>query len=211
MNIKCIFFTLTPTLAASLLTVLVSSVAMADDQSSRQNNPPPNVAPNDTQTRGVNSQNQSGQISADDSKFLQTVATDGAEEVALGRLAMENGSTDAVKRYGQRIVEDHEKANRQLQDIASRKGVTLPAEPTTEEKKTIEKLRASSGQEFDNEFVNIMAEKHKKDLEALKQASASANDPGLKNYAASNEPVIKEHLKTLESIPTSSKRTPAEQ
>jgi len=203
--------TITRSAASVAIGVLLAGTAIADDADNQQpNRQPPNSSDTTDRSQDKQGQNQHGQFSASDSEFARKAACGGAAEVALGRLAVEKGSSDAVKQFGQRMVDDHGKANQQLQDIASRKGVSLPAEPTPEEKKGIEKLRGLSGQEFDNEYVNMMTEDHKKDLKAFKQASQSADDADLKSFAASTEPVVKEHLKMLETMPTSSKRTPTD-
>ncbi len=47
---------------------------------------------------------------APDKDFLKEAAPGSAVEVALGRIAQERGSSDAVKEFGKRMVDDHSKA-----------------------------------------------------------------------------------------------------
>ena len=49
-----------------------------------------------------------------DRNFIQKAAAGGQAEVELGRQAHEKGSSDAVKQFGQRMVEDHGNANKEL-------------------------------------------------------------------------------------------------
>jgi len=68
----------------------------------------------------------SGSMSAADRKFVMSAAQGGLAEVQLGQLAAKNGSADTVKQFGQRMVDDHSKANDELKSLASSKQVTLP-------------------------------------------------------------------------------------
>jgi putative membrane protein len=69
-----------------------------------------------------------GKVPAGDAKFIKQVASGGKAEVELGRLASERGGSDAVKQFGQRMVNDHGKANEELAQLAQQKGVTLPSD-----------------------------------------------------------------------------------
>jgi predicted outer membrane protein len=50
-------------------------------------------------------------LASADRAFIQTAAKGGVAEVALGELAGTHAKTDEVKKFGQRMVEDHGKAN----------------------------------------------------------------------------------------------------
>lgn len=64
-------------------------------------------------------------VDSGDKKFLQKAARGGAMEVAMGRLAAQQATISQVKQFGQRMVDDHGKANAELKDLASRKGIAL--------------------------------------------------------------------------------------
>ena len=63
----------------------------------------------------------SSQLSAADQKFVKKAAQGGMAEVELGKLATQKASSDDVKKIGQRMVDDHTKANDQLKQIAGNK------------------------------------------------------------------------------------------
>ena len=52
-------------------------------------------------------------------------AMGGLMEVELGRAATQQGASDAVKQFGQRMVDDHSKPTRAYV-LATSKGLTLP-------------------------------------------------------------------------------------
>src|SRR4030095_8161437 len=75
---------------------------------------------------------KSSSVSEKDRKFMKKAAKGGAMEVAMGKLAEQNGQSEDVKSFGKRMVTDHSKANDELKSIASKKAVQLPSkEPTT--------------------------------------------------------------------------------
>jgi putative membrane protein len=72
--------------------------------------------------------NTSSQLDAMDRHFIRKAGEGGLAEVELGKLATEKGQSDEVKKFGQRMVDDHGKANDQLKQLASSKGVELPTD-----------------------------------------------------------------------------------
>ncbi len=53
-----------------------------------------------------------------DRMFLEQAAAGGLMEVQLGQLAAQKASDPQVKQFGQRMVDDHTKANDQLKTVA---------------------------------------------------------------------------------------------
>jgi len=49
-------------------------------------------------------------------------------EVALGKLAAEKGQSDDVKKFGQKMVDDHSKAEQDLEGVASKNNWNVPKE-----------------------------------------------------------------------------------
>ena len=126
-------------------------------------------------------------------------------EVELGRLASEKASSSEVKQFGQRMVEDHGKANDELKQLATQKHVDLPAEPSAKHKATKARLEKLSGEQFDKAYVADMLKDHKKDVAAFEKQSRSAKDPDLKSFAAKTLPTLQDHLKQVQGLASGSK------
>ncbi len=121
-------------------------------------------------------------------------------EVALGRLAAEKASSSDVKKFGQRMVDDHSKANDELKQLASQKNVDLPQDLNAKDKATKARLEKLSGEQFDQAYMRDMVKDHKKDVSDFRRESRSAKDPDVKNFAAQTLPTLEDHLKQAESI-----------
>jgi hypothetical protein len=74
----------------------------------------------------------------------------------LGQLAKENGSNQAVKNFGDRMVRDHSKANDDLKNVASKKGVTLRDSMNASNKALYDRLSRLSGDAFDTAYMRAM-------------------------------------------------------
>ena len=139
-------------------------------------------------------------LSASDQKFMKQAAQGGAAEVELGQLAQQKAESPDVKAFGQRMVNDHTKANDQLKQVASEKGVTLPSQPDAKDNAEKARLEKMSGAQFDKAYMNYMVADHKKDVADFQKEASHANDPDVKNFAQTTLPTLQSHLQQAESI-----------
>jgi putative membrane protein len=128
-----------------------------------------------------------------DIAFLQQLAIGGRAEVALGKLASERG-TDAVKKFGTRMTEDHGKANSRLSALARSAGVTLPAELDAEHEAARRELAALQGSAFDLRYAESQIKDHQKAVELLIHEIGSGQHGGVREFAAQTLPVVMQHL-----------------
>jgi predicted outer membrane protein len=63
---------------------------------------------------------------APDAPFIIRAAHASMAEVELGKLALEKAGSEEVKKFAQRMVDDHTKANDELKTLAQNKNFTLP-------------------------------------------------------------------------------------
>ena len=123
-------------------------------------------------------------VSTADKDFMMEAACGGMAEVALGELAQQKGQSDAVKQFGRHMMDDHSKANNELQQLATRKGVVVPAALKPKYQKVIDSLSKLSGAAFDKEYMREMIKDHENDVAAFQKEAARGKDvelyaPGL--------------------------------
>jgi putative membrane protein len=138
-------------------------------------------------------------LSSSDRKFIEETARGGVVEVELGKLAAQKGSSAEVKQFGQRMVDDHSKANDELQQLASRKGINVPNEMDAASKREYDKLQKLSGAGFDQEYIKAMVQDHQKDVKDFQKEQKSAKDADLKAFVTTTLPTLEEHLKLAQS------------
>jgi putative membrane protein len=135
-----------------------------------------------------------------DAKFVMMAAMGGMAEVEMGRLAAQKGASDEVRQFGQRMVDDHTKANEQLMQVASSKGMTPPATLDAKHQAEMQRLSAMSGAQFDKEYVKMMVKDHKKDVSEFQKEASRGADPDIKSFAATTLPTLQEHLQMIQRI-----------
>ena len=127
--------------------------------------------------------------------FVLKAAKGGLAEVEFGRLAAEKASDPDVKQFGQKMVDDHSKANDELKSIAQQKGITLPTELDAKDKRTRDHLAKLSGAAFDRAYMSDMVKDHTKDVADFRKESKSGKDSDVKAFAGKTLPTLEEHLK----------------
>ena len=139
-------------------------------------------------------------MSSETQKFMEEAAMGGMMEVKLGNMALEKGSSSAVKDFGQRMVTDHTKAGDELMALAQEKGVTLPDSMSAKQQHSVEKLSELSGEKFDQEYMKMMVKDHEKDVKSYEKASEKVPDAEVQDFAAKTLPTLKEHLQQAEEV-----------
>jgi putative membrane protein len=115
-------------------------------------------------------------------------------EVNAGQMAAQKGMASGVKAFGNRMVQDHGKANEELKQLATLKGLALPTEPAEQQKHAAEHMASLSGAEFDKAYMTHMVEDHEKDVAAFDKASRESQDADIKTWAAKTLPTLQDHL-----------------
>jgi putative membrane protein len=169
------------------------ALAQPPDPSRRGASPQPTQPPQGTPAR---TESKPG----GDQQFVMNVAKDGMAEVELGKLASQKATNDQVKQFGQRMADDHGKANDELKKLASDKNITIPTETDVKHKATIDKLSKMTGDAFDRAFTQEMVNGHKKAVSAFKTESKNGKDAEVKAWAAKTLPTLEEHLKQVQEL-----------
>lgn len=142
----------------------------------------------------------SARSEGDSAGFAKEAAGGGMAEVQMGKLAAEHAGSAAVKLFGQRMVDDHTKANVELNQVAANKNIPLPKELSSDHKSMLEKLSKLSGAEFDEKYVDAMVEDHEKDVEAFQKQADKGDDPEVRAFAAKTLPTLRDHQQMIKDI-----------
>lgn len=136
----------------------------------------------------------------DDSDFVVEAASGSMMEVELGQLAAQKASSQEVKNFAQKMVNDHSKANERLRQIAQQKNIALPEGLADEHKKHVDDLREKSGHEFDKDYMDLMVEDHEEDVEKFEEASEDLNDSDLRSWVNETLPTLRQHKEEAKQI-----------
>lgn len=140
-------------------------------------------------------------VSDADKEFMTRAAHSGQLEIQASALAEHSASSEKVKSFARRMVEDHGKAEKELHSLAEQKGVSLPDGLTEEQQKQINELTGQKGEEFDSTYAaQIGVKAHNEAVSLFEEASKHAKDDDVKAFAEKTLPVLKEHQKMANKL-----------
>jgi putative membrane protein len=143
----------------------------------------------------------------DDKKFVKEAAMDGQAEVELGKLAEQKASSESVKEFARKMVNDHTKVNEQLKQIASQANVEISDQPKGKYESTIKKLNKLSGADFDKAYMKDQVKDHKSAVSEFQSESENGTIPAVKQFASKTLPTLEEHLDLAKNLSKSQKTT----
>ncbi len=185
------------------LAVGLGVAALAQAPGGGQSTPQPQQRPSNpdmnNQTPGQNNPDTMT-MKVDDKKFAKEAALGGMTEVELGKLATEKGASDGVKQFGQKMVDDHTKANDQLKEVASKDKLEIPQSLDSKHQSRIDKLSKLSGPQFDKAYIKDQLKDHEQDVSEFQNEAQNGADPNVKQFAASTLPTLQEHLNMVKEL-----------
>ena len=141
------------------------------------------------------------ELAHSDSSFLNSAAQGGLAEVQSSKLALSKGVNTQVKGFAQQMVDDHEKASKELQALAAAKGVKLPDTPSLAQRARIKLLSARDGAGFDRQYASSMGvTAHEDTVRLFQKAARDAKDADVKAFAAKALPTLEHHLQMARDL-----------
>jgi putative membrane protein len=153
-----------------------------------------------------NGSGKQAKVDRDDREFMEKAARLGHAELAASKLAATRASSQEVKDFARQMVEDHTRSSRELQALASSKGVKLPASPDRGHAKDLRKLEGLSGAEFDREYMAGAGVKdHDRTVDLFRDAQKDTKDPDVKAFIDKTLPVLQKHHQRAKTVHASVK------
>ncbi|HSD07421.1 DUF4142 domain-containing protein [Flavobacterium sp.] len=141
----------------------------------------------------VNDQKIDNDAVEDDADYLVDAAEINILEIEIGKLALQKGVSADVKKYAQTLVTDHSKALDELKDLATKKGITLPAAISDDDRDKFDDLNKKSGADFDEKFIDMMADGHKQAVDKYTEISQKATDADIKLWTSRQVTTLTTH------------------
>jgi putative membrane protein len=135
-----------------------------------------------------------------DQTFIEKAVVGGLAEVQLGKLAVEHAASPDVKQFGQPMVEDHGKANRELMTLVEQKGLSAPTTLDHKHQQEADRLATLQGAAFDRAYIQHMVKDHEADVKLFSTQAKQGKDPELKAFAAKTLPTLEEHLRMVRNL-----------
>jgi putative membrane protein len=134
-----------------------------------------------------------------DVDFVEKAANASMLEVKLGQHAVKNAASPDVRAFGQRMIDDHGKASRELEALAQKEGVTVPTTLDAHHAKMAQELLAEAGPAFDRDYMKMMVEGHE-DVVATFRAESKDGKTDIDRWAAQTLPTLESHLQQARDV-----------
>lgn len=126
--------------------------------------------------------------------FLATAYQDGLAEVELSQLALQKASSDEVRDFAQRMLNDHTLSNSQIASLAQQKNVTLPGAIPPDHQAAADELSALGGADFDKAYMDMNVIDHAKAVRLFRKQARQGLDNDVSDLARSSVPILEGHL-----------------
>jgi|SRR5580704_5958933 putative membrane protein len=197
-----------------LLSVIFAGAGLATVQAQNPQGAPIGQSPGGT-LRGVDPTNRPGfpeddqqtQTKIDEKRFVKDALLGGMTEVELGKVALEKASSDPVKQFAQKMIDDHSKANEDLKQLASKENINVPDSLDSKHQSRVEKLSKLSGADFDRAYIKDQLKDHQQDVQEFQQEAQRGSDSDVKSFASKTLPVLEEHLSMAKDLEKAKKTT----
>jgi putative membrane protein len=141
----------------------------------------------------------SGQASATDTALVTQFAQSANWEITAGKWAQNQASSPAVRTAAAAVVTDDNALAAQLAPIASQFGVSLPTQPSAEQRGWLSQLHDEAGGTFDHDYVNLVRQNDGGLFTALAAARAGTRNDLIKQFAQGAVDVVMRHMTMVES------------
>jgi putative membrane protein len=170
---------------AAMTVALATSTVMAQQAPAPRRNP----AAGAPAATGVN-----------DSLFAMAASEGNMSELTLSQLGVEKATNAELKRFSQKMIQEHNRLNQELASLAGQRGIGLPRTLGVCAQFCAQALAGLSGEQFDRCYAKAQLHAHMGAVAAFEAESERGLDPQMRAFAARALPQIKEHLKEIKPI-----------
>jgi putative membrane protein len=180
--------TLWRTKAALLGAAAVLALGACADDSSRPSQP----------MAGVPARN----ASANTMQYVEAVANGNMFEIQSSQLALQKSRNAGVRRFAQRMIDEHTRMSTELSIAVRTTGpsLTVPTAMDNRHQSAIQDLQGVTGREFDRMYLTAQINAHNEALVVNQNYAQSGDDPALKQLSSGAIPAIQEHLNQAQRI-----------
>lgn len=133
-----------------------------------------------------------------DQDFLNFAAQTDMTEAHLGKMAQDQGSSQAVKDLGQMLVTDHTSDYQKLGTLATKAGLMIPKGIDNKHDKMIAPFGKLKGKAFDRRYTHEMVAGHTAAIAQYQKEAASGQNADLKAYAQETLATLEKHKKAAQ-------------
>lgn len=139
-----------------------------------------------------------GPLSGADRDFVVRIRLAGLWELPAGQQAQQKGTARSVRTAGNRLVEGHTFLDGRVRAVAAQLGISLPNQPTDEQKGRLTELSEARGEEYDRRFANVLRRAHGAVFPVVAHVRATTRNELVRALADDASTTVLDHIRALE-------------
>ncbi|MFZ1106965.1 MAG: DUF4142 domain-containing protein [Rhodomicrobium sp.] len=137
-------------------------------------------------------------------EFAQELKSSGNFEILSSALALQNSDNGEVKKFAQKMIDDHKAADQRLTDTLKQAHLPEPEYTMTEENAAlVQDLEPLHGARFDRRYLQDQVQGHRDAIQLIEGYTKSGDNDALKQLASSLLPTIEEHYRMAQALSAS--------
>lgn len=144
---------------------------------------------------------------ADDNEdFVNKASKGDAFEMEISKLALEKSQNPSVKKFAQRMVDDHAKMGEELKSAvaaASLKPETIITTVDSSHQRMIDNISKETGADFDKSYAKAQLKVHDKMVNLFQDYSKKGENAALKDFAVKHLPMLLDHQESAKQLKAS--------
>lgn len=134
--------------------------------------------------------------------FVNAAAASDAFEIESSKLAADNSSSAAVKRFATQMIAAHTASTEKLKSVASSLGAPIAPDPTLDsaQQAKLDELKTKKAADFDKTYVADQVAAHEQALTKLNDYASVGDVAQLKQFAADLTPKVAAHLNMAKAL-----------
>lgn len=146
------------------------------------------------QKAGAGAQAAADQMQNPDPMFAREAAADNLFEIQAGQNVEQKAQNQQVKQLAQRLVQDHQRAQQQLEQAAQQDKIQLPTSLEDWQQAKLQHMEKHQGQQAEMNFAFGQVGDHTADILKYRYEAEHGQNAQLKQYAQQQIPILEEHL-----------------
>lgn len=143
----------------------------------------------------------------DDARFLVDAASFNILATKLAEAAVKSGYSASIVKMAREDMEEHEELEQELNKLARKEDVVLPAGMNDEHTRLLAELTSSDRREFDRTYIRILREISQQDNEKFSRMATEAQSEDIRAFAARKLDMFKGYETELETVDADLLRT----
>jgi len=129
-------------------------------------------------------------------QYVEAMANGNMFEIQSSQIALQKSSNAQVRRFAQRMIDDHTRMQTELSTAVRSTGpsLTVPTQMDNRHQSAIGDLQGATGRDFDRMYMTAQVNGHNEALAASQTYAQNGDDPALRQYAANAATAIQQHL-----------------